>query len=68
MPITPNIIQTAKQTVKAQVLMSRTDRLPDLAMIDPNSDPPTTGREFCGFRVIDADFDSGIMMQIRESA
>jgi hypothetical protein len=35
MPITPNIIQTAKQTVKAQVVMSRTDRLPDLAIFTP---------------------------------
>jgi hypothetical protein len=32
MPVTPNIIQTAKQTVKAQVLTSRTEVLSDLVI------------------------------------
>jgi hypothetical protein len=31
-PVTPNIIQTAKQIVKAQVLTIRTVVLPDLAI------------------------------------
>jgi hypothetical protein len=54
MPITPNIIQTAKQTVKAQVVISRTDRLPDLAMLNPRF-RPATGTEFAIFGFIDVD-------------
>ena len=31
-PVTPNIIHTAKQIVKAQVVTSRTERFPDFAI------------------------------------
>jgi hypothetical protein len=45
MPVTPNIIQTAKQTVKAQVLTNRTDVLPDLAIRTSKPSMPAVGAD-----------------------
>jgi hypothetical protein len=68
MPITPNIIQTAKQTVKAQVVMSRTDRLPVLAMPNPDFSLANDRESVLRFPPYRYDYDSDIMTHIRESA
>src|SRR5262249_7634856 len=37
MPVTPNIVHTAKQAVKAQVVTNRTVRFPDFGILAPVS-------------------------------
>src|SRR5215475_12868635 len=37
MPVTPNIVHTAKHAVKAQVVTNRTERFPDFGILYPSS-------------------------------
>jgi len=36
MPVTPNIVHTAKQAVNAQVVTSKTKRFPDFGILTPH--------------------------------